>query len=97
MTRSGIMSIMQNQIIPTTSTTSPARRSWAQAYFKFLLSPKENLVLKVAPIFLLLGAPEVIVSNFLPVVGEVTDLGALVLWAIVITRTVRAVRRHHAD
>lgn len=92
------MFVMPNEIVPTPSTSnSPARRSWGKAYLKFLMSPEESLVLKIAPLALVIGAPEVIVSNFLPVVGELTDLGELVLWGMVIARTARAVRRHHSN
>ena len=86
---------MNNEIITTTqSQTQRAQRTWAQAYVAFLLSPKESLMLKIAPVALLLGAPEVIASNFLPIIGEMSDLGELLLWIIVIGRTVSAVQRH---
>jgi hypothetical protein len=87
---------MQSEMIPTTSNNnSPTRRGWARAYLKFLVSPQESFVLKVAPLALVLGTPEVIVSNFLPVVGELTDVGELILWGMVIFRTARAVRRYY--
>jgi hypothetical protein len=85
---------MQSQIVPSPTQTTPVTRSWPQAYLAFLLNPKERMVLKVAPLALMLGLPEVIASSFLPVVGELTDVGEIVLWAIVIYRTVLAVSRH---
>ena len=90
------MSGMQSKLITTNVTDDrpSVSRSWPQAYLAFLLSPKENLILKVAPLALLLGAPELIASNFLPIVGEISDLTALVLWAIVFLRTVSAVSRY---
>jgi hypothetical protein len=92
------MSGMQNQIVPTPTQSNdhskPRNRSWAQAYLAFLFSPRESLVLKVAPLALVLGAPEIIASNFLPVVGEVSDVTELVLWVIVILRTISAVNRY---
>ena len=60
----------------------------------FLLNRRESLILKVAPLALILGAPEVIASNFLPVVGEISDVTELVLWVVVILRTISAVNRY---
>jgi len=60
----------------------------------FLLSRSESLILKVAPVALILGTPEVIASNFLPVVGEISDVTELVLWVVVILRTISAVNRY---
>ena len=68
--------------------------SWPSAYRAFLLDDKESLVLKLAPIALLLGTPEVIASNLIPVVGELVDVGGLTLTALVLFRTYLAVRRH---
>lgn len=81
-----------NNIVP--STTAPTRRTWPAAYKKFLLSRDENLLLKIAPIALLAGSPEIIASNLIPIVGEVADLGGLTLTAVVIVRTLAAVRKY---
>lgn len=68
--------------------------SWLHAYKLFLLDKDESFILKLAPLILILGSPEVIVSNHLPVVGEVIDVGALSVTALVIFRTYSAVKRH---
>lgn len=98
MGEAGIMPVMQNQIVPTPTQpenrAQTSQRSWLQAYMVFLLSRKESLILKVAPLVLILGAPEVIASNFLPVVGEVSDVTEVVLWVIVLLRTISAVSRY---
>lgn len=83
---------MQTQI--QTGTVDSKRRPWLAAYRQFLFSREENFVLKVAPIALLLGSPELVVGSFLPVVGEVSDLTAAILWVIVIARTMQAVRKY---
>jgi len=89
---------MQNQITPSPEgprdDTQSRNRNWAQAYMAFLLSRSESLILKVAPVALILGTPEVIASNFLPVVGEISDVTELVLWVVVILRTISAVNRY---
>ena len=70
------------------------KRPWLQAYARFLLSPEESLLLKLAPLAFLIGAPELVASEFLPVIGEISDLGVIVIAAIVAIRTVRAVHRY---
>jgi len=83
---------MQSQI--TTPTQQPVTRTWLQAYLAFLFSPKENLILKLAPLAILFGAPELVVDSFLPVIGEVSDLTALILTIIVVGKTLAAVHRY---
>ena len=70
------------------------QRSWAKAYKSFLLSRDESFVLKIAPIVLIFGAPEIIVSNILPVIGEAADIGGLTLTAIVASKTFSAVKKY---
>ena len=84
---------MRSEII--TTTNHPSARSWPVAYVAFLMSPRESLVLKIAPLALIFGFPEVIASNFIPFIGEISDLGELVLAAIVIIRTISVVRKYH--
>ncbi len=87
------MSSQITQLDPEVTT-----RTWPRAYFAFLLSPKESLVLKFAPIAIVLGAPELVIDSFLPVIGEVSDLTALILTIIVAVKTIVAVGRYrHAD
>jgi hypothetical protein len=69
-------------------------RTWGQAYKSFLLSRDENLILKIAPVLLLFGTPEVLVGNLIPIVGELADLGEFGLILLVLLRTYQAVRRY---
>lgn len=86
---------MQTQIQTTNQRSETTiKRSWLSAYGRFLLSPSESFILKIAPVAFLLGTPELIASEFLPIVGEISDLAALVLIAIVGFRTVQAVKRY---
>jgi len=57
------------------------KRSWPQVYKSFLLSSDEHLFLKIAPLAILLGSPEIIASNLIPIVGEFVDVGGLSLSA----------------
>lgn len=69
-------------------------RTWPQAYKAFLMDRHESFFLKIAPIALLVGSPEIIASNILPVIGEVADIGGLTLAAVVAVRTYHAVKRY---
>jgi len=70
------------------------KNSWLQAYKAFLLDRNESTFLKIAPLILLFGSPEVVASNLIPVVGEAVDISALTLTMIVGFRTLNAVRKH---
>ena len=70
------------------------KASWVSGYKAFLLDKNESLFLKVAPLVLLFGSPEVIVANLIPVVGEALDLGTFSITVLVAFRTYRAVQRH---
>jgi hypothetical protein len=74
--------------------TLPIRKSWPRAYAAFLLNRNENLILKVAPIILLVGSPELLVSNIIPIVGEVVDIGGASMALIVAFRTLSAVKKY---
>ena len=83
----------------TTVTTRPIVQditavSWPQAYKAFLLNRHESFILKLAPIALLVGSPEVIASNIIPVVGEIVDVGGLTLAMVVAVRTYNAVKKY---
>lgn len=80
-----------NKIIAHSQDTS---RSWGQAYKAFLLSPDESFLLKIAPIAIALGAPELIAATIIPVIGELTDLGGFGLTALVVIRTLVAVNKY---
>ncbi len=71
-----------------------SHNSWGVAYKRFLLSADESLFLKIAPLFLLLGSPEILISNLIPVVGEVVDLSALSLAILVVLRTWHSTRKY---
>lgn len=71
-----------------------SHRSWPSAYRAFLYNRHESFVLKIAPLALLVGSPEIIASNIVPVLGEVVDIGGLTLTVVVVVRTYRAVRRY---
>ena len=68
--------------------------SWSQAYKAFLLNRHENFFLKLAPIALLIGSPEIVASNIIPVVGEIVDVGGLTLAIVVAVRTYSAVKKY---
>jgi hypothetical protein len=75
-------------------TVKAAKLTWPQAYKAFLLDKDQKLLLKIAPLALLVGAPEIIVSNVIPVVGEFADLGGVSMAALVLGRTYLAVRKY---
>ncbi len=70
------------------------KKSWLSAYKAFLLSQDESLILKIAPLALLAGSPELIASNLIPVVGEVLDVGGIALTSVVALRTLAAVQKY---
>ncbi|GEM_PF-5044540 len=78
-------------------TPTHNKRSWPQAYKAFLLSKNESFILKIAPIVILLGTPEVLAGNLIPVVGELVDFGGLGLTLIVVVRTLLAVQKYRGD
>ena len=84
--------------IPTTvrpvANTPVTQRGWPSAYQTFLRNRHESFFLKIAPLVLLAGSPEIVASNLVPVLGEVADLGGLTLSVVVAVRTYRAVRRY---
>jgi hypothetical protein len=73
---------------------STSTLSWPQAYKAFLLDKDESILLKVAPLAVVLGAPEIIVSNVIPIFGEFIDVGGITLTSIMAFRTYLAVRKH---
>lgn len=67
---------------------------WGKAYLAFLKSRNENLILKIAPLLLLFGSPEIVLSNIIPIAGEVIDVGGVSLTLLVLVRTFMAVRKY---
>lgn len=72
------------------------QRSWLEAYKAFVFSRDENFMLKIAPLILLFGTPEILVSNIIPIVGEFADIGSLGVGAIVLLRTLAAVNKYRS-
>jgi hypothetical protein len=93
-----MITLMNSQITSITPrerhTPGANQRSWLAAYGRFLLSPQESLILKIAPLAFVIGAPELIASEFLPVIGEISDIGAIIIAALVVVHTARAVKRY---
>lgn len=71
-----------------------AASTWGKAYKAFLLSHNENLVLKIAPLLILIGTPEILASNLIPIVGELADVGDFSLLLLVVVRTFQAVQKY---
>ena len=71
-----------------------AKASWTRAYLRFLISRNESLMLKVAPLALAGLLPVDILSNIVPVVGELDDVGFLVVLIVVAVRTGNRVRKY---
>jgi uncharacterized membrane protein YkvA (DUF1232 family) len=66
--------------------------SWPQAYVKFLKSPRESLLLKIAPLVIMGIIPADLISNLIPVIGIVDDVGLSGIGIVVIVRTMWRVR-----
>jgi uncharacterized membrane protein YkvA (DUF1232 family) len=64
------------------------------AYLRFLLSRDESMVLKIAPLALVGVLPVDLLSNIVPVVGELDDLSYLIAIAVIAIRTVQRVRKY---
>ena len=78
----------------TSARIATTNRSWPSAYKMFLLSRRESLLLKLAPIAILVGSPEIVASNIVPVIGEIADVSGLMLATVVAVRTYSAVKRY---
>lgn len=70
------------------------RVGWMKGYGRFLTDRHESALLKLAPLAMAAGFGEVVASNLLPVVGEVEDVGAVAVAALVAVKTFSAIRRH---
>lgn len=84
---------------PLTQLTEPnpagrAHVSWANAYLRFLFSRDESVALKIAPLALVGLLPVDILSNIIPAVGELDDVGFLIAMAVIVSRTFSRVRRY---
>ena len=71
-----------------------AKISWPKAYLKFLLSKDESVILKIAPLALAGILPLDVLSNLIPLVGELDDLGYIILLAAVVIKTLKQVNKY---
>ncbi len=78
----------------STRSQTTTKRSWPEAYKAFLLSRDESFILKIAPIALVFGSPEILASNLIPIIGEIADIGGLGLATVVTIRTLSAVQKY---
>lgn len=77
-----------------TSDTNISKKSYFAAYRSFLFDKDELLFLKIAPLLLIIGSPEIVLSNLIPVVGELLDVGGLTVTMIVVFKTLQGIKRH---
>lgn len=73
---------------------SSLKASWAKAYLRFLLSRDENAVLKIAPLALIGVLPLDVLSNVVPVIGELDDVWFTIVVTIIAARTIQRVREY---
>jgi uncharacterized membrane protein YkvA (DUF1232 family) len=83
-------------LVPITEPTHTraARSSWSRAYLRFLISRDESALLKVAPLALVGILPLDVLSNIVPIVGELDDIGYIIALAVIIARTLSRVRKY---
>ncbi len=79
---------------PTLAYGPRAKQGWMYAYMAFLRSKDETFLLKIAPVLLLLGTPELVAATLIPVVGEIVDFGGISIALFVAFKTVVAVRKY---
>ena len=75
-------------------TSQPQESSWFAAYKHFLLSKDESVTLKLAPLALAGILPPEILTNAIPVLGLVDDIGFIIATIIVIVKTRQRVKRY---
>jgi uncharacterized membrane protein YkvA (DUF1232 family) len=75
-------------------TSSLAKLNWFQAYLRFLRSPQESILLKIAPLIIIGVIPVDLLSNILPVVGLVDDVGLSGIGIFTIVRTLWHVNKY---
>jgi uncharacterized membrane protein YkvA (DUF1232 family) len=81
---------------PHAITENPVKLSWTKAYIRFLRSPEESLLLKIAPLVILGILPVDLLSNILPLVGLVDDVGLSGLSIVTIIRTIWKVNKYRS-
>jgi uncharacterized membrane protein YkvA (DUF1232 family) len=77
-----------------TQMAGSSSKGWGRAYVRFLLSRDENLLLKIAPLALIGILPVDIISNVVPFVGEIDDIGFVVALLFVAGRTLHRVNKY---
>jgi uncharacterized membrane protein YkvA (DUF1232 family) len=70
------------------------KASWAKAYLRFLVSRDESAALKVAPLALVGVLPADILTNLIPVIGELDDVWFTIAIVIIAVRTIQRVRQY---
>ena len=70
------------------------KSSWTRAYLRFLVSRDESALLKIAPLALAGLLPVDVLSNIVPVVGELDDIGFFIAFIVVVVRTLHRVNRY---
>jgi uncharacterized membrane protein YkvA (DUF1232 family) len=74
--------------------STPAKLNWLQAYLQFLRSPQESILLKIAPLIIIGVIPVDLLSNILPVVGLVDDVGLSGIGILTVIRTLWHVNKY---
>jgi uncharacterized membrane protein YkvA (DUF1232 family) len=77
-----------------TNNSKARKLSWTKAYFRFLKSPDESLLLKVAPLVIIGVIPADLLSNIIPVLGIIDDVGLSGVGIFTILRIVFRVRKY---
>lgn len=81
------------QLEPSKSS-QPIQTSWLSAYKRFLASKDESVTLKLAPLALAGILPPEILTNAIPVLGLVDDIGFIVATIVVIVKTMHRVKKY---
>ena len=68
--------------------------TWRRAYLRFLMSRDESLALKVAPLALFGVLPFDILSNVVPIIGELDDVSYAMVAGVILFRTFQRVRKY---
>lgn len=85
---------MSKTQLQNTSRSKPQESGWFAAYKQFLLSKDESVTLKLAPLALAGILPPEILTNAIPVLGLVDDIGFIIATVIVIVKTRQRVKRY---
>ena len=78
-----------SQVISYDAPRKPA--GWFAAYRRFLLSRNESVVLKLAPLALIGILPPEVLSNLIPGIGLLDDVGYIIALVFVVYKTITRV------